>query len=276
MPTGVVASTTLTAPAGTTEGYNVDRSALVLTITLGTDKVDSPGVLPVTVGNGAPYGTAHIFFDAATVAAHTVALDGTGATRQVYLAIKEQLAGVHTVRVSADTLPPPAGAEANKDYTVVNSNDTGVITPVTGTEPPLLTGLNGRWAFQAYDFSDINSVDTYVLIQNPSRMRRSFGGVTIESEPTTVSNGKVISWEGVAKPPLWTFEGTVLAKSEHDAILKWGTTKQRFYVTDHFGHRYLVKSVEFSMQRVRDINRPWHHTYSMSVNVLQGTGVFTP
>lgn len=275
MPTGVVASLALEGLAGTTEFYDVDRSALVLTITLQRTLVDSPGTLPASIGNGLANGTAYVFLDAAVTPLVEYVLDSTGAARQVYIPVREQVAGLHTVRVSADTLPPPLGAEANKDFTVGVSNDTGVIVPVVGQVPPVPVEPN-RWVFQAYDFSSLAAVDTYILALNPARMRRSFGGVAIESEPTTVSNGNVISWEGVSQPPLWTFEGVVLTKIDHDEMLRWGKTAQRFYVTDHFGHRYLVKVVEFGMERVRDKDRPWHHTYSMSVNVLQGTGVFTP
>lgn len=266
------APVTITLATSAGDAYNVDRSELVLTLTLLSNTTNSPGTLSATVGNGAPNGTAYFFYDAATTHFFSVTLDSTGAARSIYLPVKGQAAGLHTVRVSADTLPPPAGAQANVDYTVVASRDTGVVVPPTGTEPPIVNAPN-RWVFQDYNFTDVNNVDTYILPINPSQMRRSFGNVEITDEPTTVSNGRIISWEGMPKPPTWTFEGRILTAPDFRQFTKWGTTGKRMYVTDHYGHRYLVKVVSFKPTRVRDAQRPWHHSYSMTVSVLQGTGV---
>lgn len=274
MPTGVVASLTLTAPAGSSQAYAIDRSDLVLTLTLLQTSTTSPGTLQASVGNGTPGGTVSFFLDGQVTAFFTATLDDEGTQRYLYLPIKGLLVGTHTVRVSADALPPPAGTQANKDFTVSTSKDTAVVVPVTGTEPPIVDAPN-RWVFQAYDFSDPMSVDTYILPVNPSRMARSFGNAPIIDEPTTVSTGKIVSWEGAPKPPVWSFEGSVLTKVDYREMVRWGLTKQRFYITDHFGHRYLVKSVDFEVTRVRDLLRPFNHTYRMTVNVLQGTGVFT-
>lgn len=272
MPTSVPGSLVLAGPAGTTTAWNVDRSELVLTLTLLDDKVNSPGTLGATVGNGAPDGTAYFFYDGAATHFFSVTLDSTGSARSIYLPVSAQVAGLHTVRVSADTLPPPAGSLANKDYTVVSSYDTGVFVEPGGTEPPIPNNPN-RWVFQDYNFTDVNNVDTYVLPVNPSRMQRSFGNVNVTDEPTTVSNGRIISWEGMPKPPTWTFEGSVLTQTDFRQMTKWGITGKRMYVTDHYGHRYLVKVIEFDAKRVRDVQRPWNHTYRMRVSVLRGTGV---
>lgn len=262
----------ISAAAGVVTAYNIDRSELVLTLTLFSDKVNSPGVLSATVGNGAPGGTAYFFYDSAVTHFFSVTLDSTGAQRSIYLPVKAQAVGLHTVRASADILPPPPGALANKSYTVVESNDTGVVVEPTGTEPPIPSAPN-RWVFQDYNFTDVNNVDTWILPVNPSRMARSFGNVAFTDEPTTVSNGRIISWEGMPKPPTWTFEGSVLNQTDYRQMVKWGTSGRRMYVTDHYGHRYLVKVIDFSVTRVRDVQRPWNHTYKMSVSVLSGTGV---
>jgi hypothetical protein len=237
--------------------------------------VNSPGVLTAQVGNGPAEGRAYFFYDDETVPFLDVPLDTTGAQRSVLLSVTNRPVGDHVVRVSPDALPPPSlDANANKAFTVVASKDTAFTVLPSGTSPPM-PDQPDRWVFQAYDFSDVNAVDTYVLPTNPSRMRRSFGNIVIDSEPTTVSNGKVISWEGAPVPPRWSFEGSVLTKDAYRQIVRWGQTSQRFYITDHLGHRYLVKVITFDAQRVRDMNRPWNHTYSMEVAVLQGTGVFT-
>lgn len=271
---GPVASLSLAAPVGSTVARQLNRADLVLTLALTQgDRVNSPGTLLVSVGNGPPLGIAYFYLDATVASFYSVTLDSTGSQRQVYLPIRQQVAGLHTVRVSSTTSPPVSGALANKDFTVVASNDTFVPTPVVAQEPPLVVQPN-KWVFQAYDFSDINAVDTYVLPINPSTLSRSFGGITYTDEATTVSNGKIISWEGVRTPPTWIFEGSVLDKAAFREMTKWGQTGQRFYVTDHYGDRYLVKCISYVPARVRDLDRPWNHRYTMTVSVLKGVGVF--
>lgn len=264
----------LTLAPGSFTAYEVDRTDLVLTLTLDSTSVNSPGVLRSSVGNGLADGMAYFFMDGAATPFFSTTLDSTGAKRPVSIPVSLLAAGGHVVGVSSTTTPPPSASTlANKSFTVLESNDTGVVVPPTGTEPPMPVAPPMRWVFQAYDFSDVANVNTYVLPTNPARMSRSFGSVEFTNEPTTVSNGKIISWEGAPKPPTWTFEGSVLTKQEFDNMLSWGRTGQRFYVTDHFGHRYLVKCIEYSALRVRDPARPWNHTYKMSVSVLAGTGV---
>lgn len=262
----------VTAPLPEEDVTPLDRSDWVLTLTLLTDIVNSPGMLQATVGNGIPGSTAYFFFDDDTTAVKTVELDDTGAARPVDVAVLEMLAGAHMLRVSADPYPPGPGDRENAPFTVWESYDTIPDSVDMGQEPPI-PAAPGRWVFQAYDFSDPAGVETYVLGNNPSQMDRSFGLHAITDQATTVSNGKTISWEGAPKPPLWTFSGSVLNEHDYRAMLRWGQTGQRFYITDHFGQRYLVKCVVFEVTRRRDIQRPWHHTYSMQVQVLRGAGV---
>lgn len=250
----------------------LDRTDWTLTMTMLSDIVNSPGVLRVSVGNGVPGGLASFFIDDSATAVHIVELDDTGAARPVEVPVTELLAGGHLLRVSADPYPPAPGPRENLPFTVVESYDTIPDSVDVGQEPPIPVAP-GRWVFQAYDFSDPDAVDTYVLSNNPSQMDRSFGGHAITDEPTTVSNGKTISWEGAPKPPLWTFTGNILNEPDYRALLRWGQTGQRFYITDHFGQRYLVKCVMFEVTRRRDLQRPWNHTYSMQVQVLRGAGV---
>lgn len=274
MPTGAVARLSYAAPAGASQGYVIDRSGLILTLTLAGTTVNSPGLLVATVGNGEPNGTAYFFYDASPTNFFSVALDDTGAARSIYLPVSQQLAGAHTLRVSATVAPPAAGSQANVSYTVGTSNDTGTVVPVTGAVPAMPNYPN-RWVFQAYDLTALGAVDTYVLPVNPSAMKRTFGSQNITDEATTLSSGNIISWEGALKAPTWIFSGHILTEAAYREFLKWGVTGQRFYVTDHFGQRYLVKVQSFEPKRVRDLARPFHHTYEMNVSVLNGTGVFT-
>ena len=270
---GPVSRLNLAAAPGDVIAFDISRAELVLTLTLLNDIIDSPGVLSVNVGNGAELGIAYFFYDAAATPFLEVELDDTGAQRSIYLSVANFTAGEHTVRVSSTATPPTPNPLSSKTFTVAASND--ALLPATPVEqvPPLVVAP-GRWVFQAYDFNDINAVRTYMMVTNPTSMRRSFGNAAITSEPTTVSNGRIISWEGASKPPTWSFSGHVLTLSEHQNLMLWGQTGQRFYITDHFSQRYLVKVTRYEVERVRDLQRPWHHTYQMDVAVLGGVGVF--
>lgn len=276
MPTAAPQKLTLSAPVGSTAAYSLDRSTSYLHLDLlGTGRANSPGVLPVQVGNGEPYTTAYFFIDGDVTHFYSTPLGELGSAFPVYLPISGRTVGSHTVAVSNDTTPPDPGTspDAIRTFTVDSSKDTGVIVDDPGAAPPMPTEPD-RWVFQAYELAVDNSVDTWVLPLNPSRMRRAFGNTNVNTEPTTAPNGKIITWEGAATPPSWMFEGSVLTEAAFRELLKWGKTNQRFYVTDHNGHRYLVKGVSLDVKRVRDIQRPWHHTYRFEVVVLAGTGVF--
>ena len=146
-------------------------------------------------------------------------------------------------------------------------------TPITPAVEPPLPEVPNRWVFQAYDFSSLDSVATYVLPLNPSQVDRGFGEFALVAEPTTVSNGRVILWEGAPKPVLWTWTGRLLSEDDVVEMQRWGTTGQRIWVTDDFGERYLVKVTSYEATRVRDKDRRWHHEYTMTAAVLAGRGV---
>lgn len=283
----VVAGPVATVVLGSTSGtvLALDRAANVLTLAIPIPRATSPGVLRVDVGNGAPGGQAWFYLDAATVPFHGEFLDGAGAARNIQLPISGAALGQHTILVGSENNVRPAvvqhqeggqGSQVLQDINrksfEVTRSEVGAVVLPAGVEPPM-PNQPSRWVFQAYDFSSLASVDTYVLPLNPSSMRRGFGSENITDEPTTVSNGKVISWEGAPLPPQWTFTGNVLTKDAHRQMARWGRTGQRFYITDHFGHRYLVKVQEYKVTRVRDVHRPWNHSYEMTCSVLRGTGV---
>jgi len=262
----VASSLTVAAPVGQVVATAVppetfDRSGEGLTLTLvDTDVPSQPGTIRATVANGQATQTAYFFLDNATAAFVSQVLDTVGSA-SVNLPINNLTVGTHSIRVGPTTVQPVGTTANTKTFTVAQA---AAPAPVgaAGTVPPLPPQAPvNHWTFQAYDFSSLANVDTYVLPVNPSKVDQSFGEQVLESEVTVVSSGLVFTWEGEGQPPLWRWEGVVLTNPDYLNALKLGVTGQRVYLTDHFRRRYLMKIASFTFQRVRDRARPWHHTY---------------
>lgn len=270
---GPSAAITLAAPVGSVVTYTVNRADLVLTMSLiDSDVPVQPGTLRASVYNGTAYATVYFFLDGAATHFHSAALDETGSAT-VALPINNVTVGSHAVRVSETTTLPAATTVNDKAFTVSGAPAPVYVAPTPQTPPAPPDAPIDYWVFQAYDFSSLDNVETYTLPVNPKEYEPSYGGFAISSEPTTVSSGTVVSWEGVAPPETMRWSGRILTKEDHAAMLKVGVTGQRIWVTDHFRRRFLVKIASFTPQRVRDRARPWHHEYEMTAWVLQGEGV---
>lgn len=273
---GAISALTVRAPAGTVDGVAVDRSGNVLTIVVVNPVINSqPGVLTVSISNGTPMTPVYLFVDGAITPYASTVLDDAGATR-VAVPINRMVSGTHTIKVSGTGTPDPTTAANSGSFDVLTGAMVVVplpppqIPPMPPAPPELPVNY---WVFQAYDFSDLASVDTYTFEINPDKADQSFGEYAINSEPTTVNTGLVVSWEGAPVPNQWHWSGRVLNKEQYDAIVAWGLTGQRVWVTDHFHRRYLLKIASLSMTRVKDIDRQWHHKYEVTAWCLAGDGV---
>lgn len=263
---GPVAMVTLSAPVGEVGVLVIVRTNADLMLALvDTDVPLQPGVLRVTVTNGADNAAVFFFLDGAAAAFASTTLSSTGAADSP-LPINGRTVGTHEVRVSGTNVLPALTAANSKTFTISGAPAPAPV--VFSYTPPAVVVNVDRWFFQAYDGSS-----SYVFPRNPDRSTRTYGDFTFTAEPTVVSNGLVVEWEGATKPPPWAFVGRVFTQAEHDALVSW-CTRGRVYLTDHFGRRFLVQP-QLTTTRVRDRERPWHHTYQATCDVLAGTGVVT-
>lgn len=271
---GAPATIAVAAPTGTVTGTTIDRSDAVLTLVLPTPTVPvQPGLLRVLVSGGEPADAVYFWYDAVAYPEASTTLTDLGG-QELFLGINAFTVASHTVRVGTSLTVAPTPSVAN----------TGTFD-VTGAPLPGGSGSSGQlpdvavptlvnhWVFQAYDFSSLDSVDSYEFPVNPDQVQMTLGGIVINSEPTTVSSGEVISWEGAPAVQQMTWGGRILSEEQHDALYDWGVTGQRVYITDHLHRRYLVKIVSLDVTRVRDVNRPWHHEYTFTASLLAGPGV---
>ena len=246
---------------GTVETFQIDRSGNVLSLTVLDTVIRQPGLLRAYLGNGVAGGTVYLFLDG--IQSQTAILDDSGMRLNLRIAVSGLAAGAHTVSASATPVAPTTRLLA---FSTLN----GVITvsgPVAVTPPAVVAP--GRWVFQSYDRDEFGRVTSLVLPINPGSVVRQFGNININSE-ASVFGGTIASWEGAAQPTSWNWTGRLLTQEQYRAMAFWGRSTQRIYLTDHLGDRYLVKVSQYQTTRVRDIARPWHHTYTMTVAVLTG------
>lgn len=270
----ISAPTPATATGSAVSGTHVvgaDRrfeKTLLLTV-LDTSVPVQPGTLNVQVGNGDPFGPAYFFLDSVATPFASALLDRNGALAQVRLPITNLTVGTHRISASKTTVNPGGGST----FEVLTAQP--VFAALPAGQPPAAANTGNRWAFQAYDFSDLANVDTYVFTINPSTVSRSFGVITTTTQQVASTDGAVVTWEGAPVPQVWSWSGTVLEKADHDQLVRWSQTGQRVWLTDHFQRRYLVKMEGLTMTPVRDPQHPWHHEYQMSAVALSGVGIRT-
>jgi hypothetical protein len=270
---GLPAAITVTAPSGSVSAAVIDRTAVAMTLQLLDFEVTvQPGTVRVLVSGGPSAGTAYFFLGGSSTHFATAGLDeGGGAS--LTLSLPSMPTGPNVVRVGATSVAPTLTDDNSDAFTVSGAPPPPdeVFTPQVPPMPP--EAPVNHWVFQGADFSNNNAVAVYTLPVNPSAVQMSFGEFVIDHEATTVSNGRLVAWEGAPAPNIWRWNGFVLDKQQHDALMAIGTTGQRLWLTDHLRRRYLVKIATCSLQRKRDIERPWLHTYEMTAWILSGEGV---
>lgn len=272
---GVPGKIFVKGPIGDVSAAQIDRTLPPMTLTLLDSTVAvQPGTVRALVSGGPAAGTAYFFFGGSTPAAHfqTAALDeGGGAS--VSLVITNRPVGSSIIIVGSTSVLPAQTAENSEPINITGAPPPTEATVVTAVPPMPPEAPVNHWVFQAYDFSSGGLVSTYTLPINPDRLDMSYGEFVIDHENTTVSNGRIVAWEGAPVPNIWRWSGAVLDEASYGAMVAIGTTGQRLYLTDHFRRRFLVKVASVSMQRVRDLERPWHHRYEMTAWILSGAGV---
>lgn len=262
--TGVPAVLGATANDGDLSTYQLDRSGDVLTLTVYNPVLASqPGLLAISIGNGTPGATVHVFVDGQEVL--QAQLDSTGAVRSTYAPIDGLAAGQHDISASTDPTAPDTGIVFT---TVTDATSVAATQPA----PPLPLGPARYWTFQDYYRNDYGLIDSYTLPRNPETVEQHYGAGAVSSAPTS-QGGTIVSWEGEHVPPTWTITGRLFDASEHDAMVGWGQRNRRAYVTDHHGDRFLVVMNGIDTQRVRDPARRWHHQYTLSFTALEGPGL---
>lgn len=248
--------------------FVLDRSGDMITLNLtNTGTIPQPGTLLVNVGNGRAYDTVSFSIDGVATGV-TTQLDGAGTVTQMAIGVDGYSAGGHVITVTGVN-----GTSPQVSFVLDSSSPVLTPLPVGVLPPPVAVTAVQRWTFQAYNFSSVLAVPTYTFAINPTSLQQVFGEPRITSLPSTVINGMTFSWEGSPQALTWTAEGRTLTQADHDALVFWSQRNDRVWLTDEFLRRFLIKVDTLKMTRIRDVDRPWHHIYTMTFTVLAGAGV---
>lgn len=120
-----------------------------------------------------------------------------------------------------------------------------------------------RWTFY-----DPNTAVTYAFEINPNQggspdYKRNFAYAK-----TAAANGKTLIFEGRREPFKMDLQGTLLEQSQYDALVTWWNKGNQILMTDDLGRQFWVVIENFKPTRVRAVQHPWKHTYSLSVTVV--------
>lgn len=124
-----------------------------------------------------------------------------------------------------------------------------------------------RWRF--FDPHDPNpATNVYTFPMNPSAMSSPFPARAVTSSTTTAIDGQALFFEGAAPAAEWTFSGTILDSTHHEALRAWVyDRRRRIFVYDHFGRELQCVLVSFTPTPKRSVGHYWRHDYEIKALV---------
>jgi len=120
----------------------------------------------------------------------------------------------------------------------------------------------------AWEFYDPVEDETYEWEINPNDGGYPSRNKSIAYEATAAPNGQTLAFEGRESPATISFSGTILTESQFNTINTWYEKSNQIRLTDDLGREFWIYIRSFSPTRVRSINYPWRHTYSIEAIVL--------
>jgi hypothetical protein len=120
-----------------------------------------------------------------------------------------------------------------------------------------------RWTFN-------DGSTTVTLDINPSSMDSPFFKRTISTQENCAGTDYIVT-EGAATAATMSFSGLIRFKAEYDRLFDWFLgqySKQRIYITDHFGRELMCVPVSFDPKPRRNTMYYWAHDFTASVVVL--------
>jgi hypothetical protein len=120
-----------------------------------------------------------------------------------------------------------------------------------------------RWSFY-----DPFTTDTYTFEINPNdggsrQFKRNF-----VFQATAAADGKTLVFEGRADPQTVDFSGTLLTEDQFNAFQTWWEKRNQILMTDDLGRTSWIVIQEFQPKRVRAVQWPWKHTYTVKATVV--------
>jgi hypothetical protein len=123
-------------------------------------------------------------------------------------------------------------------------------------------------AVERWTFTDPVTLDSYEFEINPSDGGSPTYKKNIAFQNTAAPDGRVLAFEGRPSPQTGNFKGTILTEEHYNAMLEWFGVKNQIYMTDDLGRTQSIYITDFDPQRVRAVQHPWKHSFTVSYFVL--------
>lgn len=124
---------------------------------------------------------------------------------------------------------------------------------------PLVT----RW--KLYDAVD-DLEFTFTL--NPREGGTPQSRKTVNYQNTAAPGGNTLIYEGRDEVQTLEWSGIILEESHLNQLQSWFEIRRQLLLTDDLGREFWIYITSFTPQRIRTINRPWRHDYTMSAIIL--------
>lgn len=120
-----------------------------------------------------------------------------------------------------------------------------------------------RWIFD-----DLTDSSSYTFPINPSEGGSPQYKKSINTQNTAAPDGKTLVFEGRDAPQTLSFSGTILDEAQYNAMVLWFNKRHQIKVTDDLGREFMVYITDFEPKRVRAVQHPWKHSYTVNYIVL--------
>jgi hypothetical protein len=111
-------------------------------------------------------------------------------------------------------------------------------------------------------FEDVHASLSYELEINPKDT--TMPSIEKTLTPTPITRGRPVLFQGRNREQSMTLSGTLLTEDQYNALRAWTQTDKQIKVTDDLGRSYWVVFTSFDPRRVRTVEYPWRHEFSIS------------
>lgn len=120
-----------------------------------------------------------------------------------------------------------------------------------------------RWTFEDPVTSELHEFPI-----NPKEGGTPAFKKNITTKSTSAPDGQAILFEGRRDVQTGEFKGVVRSEDEYNDMVYWFNKHNQIYMTDDLGRTQTIYVTDLSMTRVRQVQWPWKHEYTVQYTVL--------
>lgn len=117
-------------------------------------------------------------------------------------------------------------------------------------------------------FTDPYTSDTVTLEVNPKEADSPQLSRQITYASPAAPGSGFVAQEGRQKPQTMSFTGITLSEDQYNVWITWFSKNTPFDITDDLGRTFRVYVTDFKPKRVRSVNFPWRHEYTVDCMVV--------